>query len=194
MDLPATPDFSSIEHPFPAADAVLAEVVCTWRDDTDAIAGQTTAAVLHSGRGMLLLEATDPHTVLPPLGTLLHLDLENQQFAARLAEHGRLGRFLVSVGDRQVRQSLRLKVSLPATLRAPELPGARSVEIVDLTTSGARVRGVELPVGTRVSLDFTPPYRDEPVTVRALVAHGTHGAPKPWVGVLFRLVAMRGGR
>jgi hypothetical protein len=49
-------------------------------------------------------------------------------------------------------------------------------------------------VGTQVTLDFTPPGRDEPVSVRALVAHATHGAVKPWIGVAFRLVAMRGGR
>jgi hypothetical protein len=51
-----------------------------------------------------------------------------------------------------------------------------------------------LPVGTPVTLDFTPPYRDEPVSVRAHVAHGTHGGQHPWIGVVFRLVAIRGGR
>jgi hypothetical protein len=30
--------------------------------------------------------------------------------------------------------------------------------------------------------------------VRAVVAHGTHGATQPWIGVTFRLVALRGGR
>jgi hypothetical protein len=102
----------------------------------------------------------------------------------------------VSVGERAVRSSVRLKVSLPATLRAPgQADGAaQMVEIVDLTTGGARVRGVELPVGTQVTLEFTPPYREEPVSVRGVVAHGTHDAARPWIGVLFRLVAIRGGR
>jgi hypothetical protein len=51
-----------------------------------------------------------------------------------------------------------------------------------------------LPVGTQVTLDFIPPYRDEPVSVRAHVAHGTHGGQRPWIGIVFRLVAIRGGR
>jgi hypothetical protein len=68
------------------------------------------------------------------------------------------------------------------------------VEIADLTTSGARVRGIELPIDSEVTLDFTPPGRDDLVSVRAVVVHGTHRARQPWVGVRFRLVAMRGGR
>ena len=87
-----------------------------------------------------------------------------------------------------------MKVSLPGTVRSSEFEGARTVEIVDLTTGGARLRGLELPVGTQLTLGFTPPYRDQPVSVRAVVAHGTHRAAQPWVGIVFRLVALRGGR
>jgi hypothetical protein len=111
-----------------------------------------------------------------------------------MAEHGRGGRFLVSLGDRPVRQSLRLRVSLPGTLRAPSLPAPLSIAIADLTTGGARIRGVELPVGSPVTLGFTPPAREQPVSVRAIVVHSTHRAEQPWIGVVFRLVAMRGGR
>jgi hypothetical protein len=89
---------------------------------------------------------------------------------------------------------MRLRVSLPGTLRCATLPQPLTVEIVDLTTGGCRVRGIELSVDSQVTLDFTPPGRDESVTVRALVAHATHGAAKPWIGVAFRLVALRGGR
>ena len=39
-----------------------------------------------------------------------------------------------------------------------------------------------------------PPGREQPVTVRASVAHGTHNGTRAWIGVTFRLVAMRGGR
>jgi hypothetical protein len=140
---------------------------------------------------MLVLEAIDPQTVLPPLGTRIEI---RGVGVGRLAEHGRVGRFLVALGDRPVRRALRLKVSLPATLRGPALSAPQTVEIVDLTTSGARIRGIELPVGSQVTLDFTPPYRDDPVSVRASVAHGTHHAERPWIGVHFRLVALRGGR
>ena len=111
-----------------------------------------------------------------------------------MAEHGRAGRFLIAMGERAVRRSLRLRVSLPGKLRGGSLTEWTDVELADLTTGGARVRGVELPVGSQVTLAFTPPGRSDQVTVRALVAHGTHGAQRPWIGIAFRLVALRGGR
>jgi hypothetical protein len=170
--------------------AVLAEVTCRWGEADE----RTTALILHAGGGMLVLEAADPRRPLPPLGTEMHVSGDEQSFNGRLAEHGRAGRFLVSIGTRPVRRALRLRVSLPGKLRCAALPHALPVEIVDLTTGGCRVRGLELPVGTQVSLDFTPPGRDQAVTVRALVAHGTHRAAQPWIGLAFRLVALRGGR
>ena len=189
--------------------AVLSEVTCRWDQaatDTTEATDETTdshpssgpretpAVVLHAGHQLLILEVADPRQALPPVGTNVRIVDGGQQLHGRLAEHGRAGRFLVSLGDRPVRRALRLRVSLPATLRAKELEAPREVELIDLTTGGARVRGVELPVHTPVSLDFTPPGRTEPVTVRASVAHSTHGAKQPWIGVAFRLVALRGGR
>lgn len=172
----------------PAPHAVLAEVRCSWDHK------ETNAVVLHSASGVLVLEAVDPKVTLPSIGTEVQVDKAGMQLSGRLAEHGRGGRFLLSLGDRPVRQSMRLKISRPGTLRSPSLPSAVPVEVIDLTTGGARLRGVELPVGSQVTLDFTPPYREEPVSVRARVAHGTHGAAQPWIGIVFRLVAMRGGR
>jgi hypothetical protein len=169
--------------------AVLTEVSCRWLEHEP-----VTAVVLHSARDMLVLEAADPRQTLPPLGTLMHVSGDSMNATGRLAEHGRAGRFLVCLGSRPVRRATRMRVSLPGTLRCPLLPEPLQVEIADLTTAGARVRGVELPVDTQVALDFTPPGRDQPVTVRALVAHATHGAAQPWVGLIFRLVALRGGR
>src|SRR5579859_1975385 len=177
------------------AHAVLAEVTCTWVDDSEAaVLEPALAVILHAANDMLVLEAGDVRQKLPPLGTLVHVKGDKLQATGRLAEHGRAGRFLVCIGTRPVRRSIRLRVSLPGTLRCPLLPEPAQVEIVDLTTGGARVRGVELPAGTQVALDFTPPGRDESVTVRALVAHGTAGADHPWIGLIFRLVALRGGR
>ena len=92
------------------------------------------------------------------------------------------------------RGSARVKVSLPGTLRSSLLAEAVPVEIADLTTSGARIRGVELSVDTQVSLEFVPPGRMDMVSVRALVVHANRGADRPWLGVRFRLVALRGGR
>jgi hypothetical protein len=186
MDSTARPDLRAIEATSPV-NAVLAEVTCTWDD------GQTTAAVVHSHHDVLVLEASDSRQVLPPVGTPIRVSTEKEELTGRLAEHGRGARFLVSLGDRPVRRTVRLKVSLPGMLRSPSSASPLPVEIVDLTTGGARVRGIELPVGSQVTLEFIPPFRDETVSVRAIVAHGTHRAERPWIGVIFRLVAMRGG-
>jgi hypothetical protein len=195
MDAPVSSEpHADDAHDGLAPSPVLAEVTCTWRQDDTTQAGEATAAVVHRGQGMLVLEATEPRQVLPPLGTLVMVSADGQQLDGRLAEHGRGGRFLVAIGDRPVRTSVRLRVSLPGTLRSAELAKATPVEIVDLTTGGARVRGVEVTVGSRVTLDFAPPGRQDLVSVRAVVAHGTHRATLPWIGVRFRLVAMRGGR
>ena len=142
---------------------------------------------------MLVLE-TAHDSNLPDPGTEVQVASAAQVSSGRMAEHGRSGRFLVSLGERPVRRSARLRVSLPATLRSPALDSPLLVELADLTTGGARIRGIELPVGTPVTLDFTPPSREDPVTVRAAVAHGTHNATRPWIGVTFRLVAIRGSR
>src|SRR5687767_3104075 len=78
--------------------------------------------------------------------------------------NARAGRFLITLGGRTVRRTLRLRVSLPGKLRGGSISDWTDVELVDLTTAGARIRGVELPVGTSVSLAFTPPGRDDVVT------------------------------
>jgi hypothetical protein len=143
---------------------------------------------------MLVLEAGDPSLALPADGTTVRVEGPKETLIGRVAEHGRAGRFLVSLGDRPVRRANRLRVSLPALVRAPQLAETREVEIVDLTTGGARVRGVYLPVGSELNLHFTPPGREEPVLVRASVVHANHSVQQPWVGLAFRLVVLRGGR
>jgi hypothetical protein len=195
MDPPRPVTEPSVSGGDESAQAVLAEVTCTWGEPaTDAASDRATAVIVHAGRDVLVLEAADPLRTLPPLGTLVNVTGPTQQTTGRLAEQGRAGRFLLSIGSRPVRRALRLRVTLPGTLRSPNLAQSVMVEIMDLTTGGARVRGIELPVGSQVTLEFTPPGRTESVTVRASVAHGTQGAAKPWIGVAFRLVAMRGGR
>jgi hypothetical protein len=143
---------------------------------------------------MLILETDVESRLLPPIGTEVEVFGATGPLHGQLAEHGRGGRFMICIADRPVRRSPRLRVSLAATVRAPGLAQPKSVELVDLTTGGARVRGVELPVHTSVTLDFTPPGQQQPVSVRGTVAHSTHNARQPWIGVTFRLVAMRGGR
>lgn len=169
-------------------DSPLAIVTCSWGP------ASTDAVIVHSAPHMLVLEATDSSAALPEVGTQIQVTGGNLNLSGRLAEHGRGGRFLLSLGDRPVRQSLRLPVCLPATLRSPALEGPVEVEIMDLTSSGARLRGAELALDTQVTLDFVPPGRTDVVTVRATVVHGRLGSHQPWIGVRFRLVALRGGR
>jgi hypothetical protein len=185
MDVPPTP----AEPTGPPEDAAPARVELAWDPDQ-----HSSATVVHASRTMLVLEAADPDQVLPPLGTPIAVDADLGHTMGRLAEHGRRGRFLLSIGERAVRRALRLRTSLPGSLRSRDLPAPMQVEIADLTTAGARVRGIELAVGSQVTLDFIPPGRTEQVAVRALVAHTTDQAAEPWIGVTFRLVALTGGR
>lgn len=200
MDSPSSSDTSPAEEITGPVHAVLAEVTCTWillpGDDSDDPPNlePVIAVILHAANDMFVLERSSTLEALPPVGTLVHVSGETLKVTGRLVEAGRGGRFLVSVGSRPVRTSVRLRVSLRASLRCPSLPEPLQVEIVDLTTSGARVRGVDLPVDTQLTLDFTPPGREESVSVRARVAHVSNGTGKPWIGVIFRLVALRGGR
>ena len=193
MDLRVSTDVGDAAGATQPAQAVLAEVTCTWSHDMNA-PELATAVVVHAASEMLVLEASNPRQVFPALGTLMQVSGDIEHLTGRLAEEGRAGRFLISVGDRPVRGVLRLRVSLPGILRCASLDSPEAVEIVDLTTGGARLRGVDLPAGTHVTFDFTPPGRTESVTVRALVAHASKQADQPWIGVVFRLVAMRGGR
>src|ERR1700687_5586915 len=103
------------------AHAVLAEVTCSWVEAADdgPRFQPTTAVILHSASDMVVLEAADPRQTLPPLGTLVHVSGETLKVTGRLAEHGRAGRFLVCVGRRPVRRAIRMRVSLPGTLRSP---------------------------------------------------------------------------
>src|SRR5207237_10390629 len=101
-----------------AAHAVLTSVHCTWAAGAQGV----DALVLHAAKDMLVLEAAEPTTVLPPLGTAMRIATDDWgQLGGRLAEHGRGGRFLVSIGERPVRGTSRLKVALPATVRSQEL-------------------------------------------------------------------------
>src|SRR5438874_475598 len=148
MDSPASPE-PSAEESLLTVSAVLAEVACNWDEAEGQTAGRTAAVVVHSAQGVLVLEASDPKQILPAVGAPVAITgMHDEPLFGRLAEHGRGGRFLVSVGDRPVRRSPRLRVALPGALRAATVPMRLPVEIVDLTTGGARVRGVELPVGS----------------------------------------------
>lgn len=149
------------------------------------------AEVLGSTTNVLLVQAHDAGAGLPPLGTPIRLRLEwdRQVLHGRLAAHGVGGRFLVSIGERPIRRSRRFSVDLPAVARSGQLsPAHAEVRIADLSTGGARVEGVQLPVGSDVELRFTPPGRPAPLTVLGFVVRNVDSADVPSVGVAFRLV------
>jgi hypothetical protein len=140
---------------------------------------QTTAHVV-------LLEGDGPVGTPPPTGTLLRLRLPGSRevTAARLAAYGKGGRFLVALGTRGVRGAARVRVDLPATIRSPHLYGAEQVRVVDLSSSGTRLRGLILPPGSDLELKFLPPGRRQPVSMRCVVIHTLEGDP-PEMGVAF---------
>jgi hypothetical protein len=148
------------------------------------------AEVIGSTGNVLLLQALDPAAVLPVLGTPVRLRVEwdRQLLNGRIAAHGVAGRFLISVGERAIRSSRRFAVSLPGTAESAHLYGTVEVRIADLSTGGARVEGIDLPVGTEVNLAFTPPGRSGPINVTGFVVRAIDGSEVPTLGVAFRLV------
>jgi hypothetical protein len=152
-------------------------------------AATVRALVLGSTANVLLLQGPVEDT-LPALGTPVRLKLgwDGQTLNGRLAAHGVAGRFLVSIGERAIRRSRRFPVDLVATARSSQLYGPVEVHISDLSTGGARVEGILLPVGSEVELRLTPPGRREPLTVLGFVVRSIDSAETPTLGVAFRLV------
>jgi PilZ domain len=148
------------------------------------------AEVLGSTANVLLLQGPPDGSTLPPLGTPLKLksDWDKQTLNGRLAAHGTAGRFLVTIGERAIRRSRRFPVDLPGTAKSSQLYGPVEVRIKDLSTGGARVEGLFLPVGSEVELRFTPPGRKQPLTVLGFVVRNLDQAAAPTLGVAFRLV------
>jgi hypothetical protein len=146
------------------------------------------AEVLGSTANVLLLQGNGDS--LPPLGTpvRLRLNWDKQLLNGRLAAHGVAGRFLITIGERAIRRSRRFPVDLPGVARSPQLHGPVEVHIADLSTSGARIAGIDLPVGAEVELNLTPPGRKEPLTVLGFVVRTIDGVDTPTLGVAFRLV------
>jgi hypothetical protein len=148
------------------------------------------AEVIGSTGNVLLLQALETTAVLPVLGTpvRLRVDWDRQLLNGRIAAHGVAGRFLISVGERAIRSSRRFPVSLPGTAQSAHLYGAVEVRVADLSTGGARIEGIDLPVGSEVSLTFTPPGRPAPIIVMGFVVRVIDGTEVPTLGVAFRLV------
>jgi hypothetical protein len=147
------------------------------------------AEVLGSTENVLLLQGSDA-TSLPPLGTPIRLRVEwdRQALMGRIAAHGVAGRYLVTIGERAIRRSRRFPVDLPGIARSAHWQGAIEVRVTDLSAGGARVEGIDLPIGSDVDLQFTPPRKSVPIDVRGFIVRAIDGAGLPTVGVAFRLV------
>jgi len=148
------------------------------------------AEVIGSTDNVLLLQGREPSVSLPSLGTPVRLRVEwdRQLLVGRMAAHGVAGRFLVSIGERAIRYSRRFPVDLPGVARSAQLYGPVEVRIVDLSTGGARIKGIDLTVGTEIELRFTPPGQPAPINVLGFVVRAIDGAEMPTLGVAFRMV------
>jgi len=148
------------------------------------------AEVIGSTANVLLLQGPDSGTKIAPLGAPVRLRVEwdRQLLSCRLAAHGAAGRFLVSLGERAIRRSRRFPVHLVGFARAPHLAEPVEVRVLDLSSGGARVEGIELPVGSELELRFTPPGRPTPITVLGFVVRVIEIGYVSSVGLAFRLV------
>jgi hypothetical protein len=146
--------------------------------------------VLGSTASVLLVQARDAGAVPASLGLAVRvrLDWDRQILNGRLAAHGVAGRFLVSLGERAIRRSRRFTVNLTGVGRGAQVDGPVDVRIADLSTGGARVEGLRLPIGSELELQFTPPGRPAPLTVLGFVVRIVEPTEPPTVGVAFRLV------
>jgi hypothetical protein len=66
-------------------------------------------------------------------------------------------------GGRTIRGAARVQVDLPGVLSSPALDRACSVRVLDLSSSGARLRSPHLGIGEACELSFLPPGRTESV-------------------------------
>src|SRR5438128_819953 len=119
----------------------------------------------------MLLEGDKPlATPLPP-GSPLRIGLPGSPhlLPGRLAAYGEDDRFLVALGSRAVRGAARVRADLRAVVQRARSDAGLPVRIVDLSSSGARLRGLAFVVGADFDLRFIPPGRTDQVTLHCVV-------------------------
>ncbi len=158
-------------------------VAVTWGDRS------TSATVVYTTPEVLLLDGELPRGSVPPIGAPVRVTVRGRRSAVsgRLAATGRARRYLVSLGLRPVRRSPRYRVDLPVDVTSSALPGPARARIVNLSRSGARLRDLDVPVGTDLQLSFTPPGNPGPVDVRAVVVRALGETAPRELGVALRL-------
>jgi hypothetical protein len=161
------------------------EVLVQWSSSC------VVANVLHATESILLLQGTFGPGARPVVGTPLTIRLPDQQKAleGRLAGFGQKQSYLVALGTRGIRQAPRYKVNLPAIAHGGVVPQPVRVELVDVSRSGARVRGLALQAADELKLTFYPPGDPKPVHMRAVVTH-VAGSEPPEIGVAFCMATL----
>jgi hypothetical protein len=147
------------------------------------------AEVIGSTANVVLLQGPATGAAIMPLGApvRLRVDWDRQTLKGRLAAHGVEGRFLVSIGERAIRSARRFPVDLPGLAKSPQFIRMVEVRVIDLSTGGARIQGIDLPVGSDIELRFTPPGRPEPITVVGFVVRAMERDGLPSIGLAFRM-------
>lgn len=149
--------------------------------------GVTRARVLQATASVVLLQGEKPvGTPLPP-GSPLRVALPGSAhlLPGRLAAYGEDDRYLVALGSRAVRGAARVRTDLRATVHLAAAAQGQPARIVDLSSSGARVSGLALAVGSDFDMRFMPPGRNDQVRVRCVVVRAVADAAVPEVGVAF---------
>jgi methyl-accepting chemotaxis protein len=83
-------------------------------------------------------------------------------------------------------EARRQAVNIPVSVRCDGLwSGLRSARIVDLSATGARVDGLEIPAASMIDLHFVDPETTLRVRKRAKVMRSASGEGGPWVGIAF---------
>jgi methyl-accepting chemotaxis protein len=82
-------------------------------------------------------------------------------------------------------EARRQAVNIPVAVALRLWTGTRSAKIVDLSATGARVDGLEIPAGSEIQLQFTDPETTMRVLRTAKVMRSANGEGGPWVGIAF---------
>ncbi len=153
------------------------------------------AKVLYATPSIMLLEGEKPSGRMPPAGTLVRLQVSGERVlrTGRLAAAGQGDVYLVAMGSRAIRRSPRVRVDLQGTIRTRFLTGAAIVRVTDLSSGGARLSGIGLPIGADLDLTFTPPTGGAPRTLPAVVVRSTGRGGEAEVGVAFLMSALHFG-
>lgn len=149
--------------------------------------GVTRAEIVQATSSVLLLEGDRPAGTPLPSGSPVRVGLPGtpQMLPARLAAYGQQNRFLVALGSRAIRGAARARVDLRAVAHYPSAPNGQAMRVVDLSSSGARVRGMPLPIGSEFDLTLVPPGRADLVTLRCVVVRSIPESSPPEMGVAF---------